>query len=190
MKTIHIMVITALALVTGCQMMTTAEKRETVFKPIERVAIVPEGSKAVVYTVGYEKDTGGYFMRARSPLFAAETMKGLNLDIGEGANHVAFGFDAYGRDLSTNAVAMVDILAKAVSDVTAKVCAAIVSHGGTAATDAVSSLVKRFVRAGGDASKAKVECKDGSCTVSDGTTTCTDGGCYVGGDCVDCTTGL
>lgn len=179
MKTIHVMGIAALALVAGCQMMTTAEKRETVFKPIERVAIVPEGSKAVIYTVGYEKDTGGYFMRARSPLFAAETMKGLNLDIGEGPNHVAFGFDAYGRDLSTNAVAMVDIIATAVSDVTAKVCSAIVSHGGTAATDAVSSLVKRFVKAGGDSANAKVECKDGACTITDGTTTCTGGGCYI-----------
>lgn len=179
MKTIHIMAITALALVTGCQMMTTAEKRETVFMPIQKVAIVPEGSKAVIYTVGYEKDSGGYFMRARSPLFAAETMKGLALDIGEGPNHVAFGFDAYGRDLSTNAVAMVDIMAKTASDITAKVCAAIVSHGGTVAADGVSSLVSRFLKAGGKADKATVSCEGGNCTITDGSTTCTDGGCYV-----------
>lgn len=179
MKALQIVTVCTIAALAGCQMMTTAEKRETVFMPIQKVAIVPEGSKAIVYTVGYEKDTGGYLMRARSPLFAAETMKGLNLDIGEGPNHVAFGFDAYGRDLSTNAVAMVDIIATAVSDVTAKVCSAIVSHGGTAATDAVSSLVKRFVKAGGDSANAKVECKDGACTITDGTTSCTGGGCYV-----------
>lgn len=75
-------------------------------------------------------------------------------------------------------VEAVKACADAVSDITAKVCAAIVSHGGTTVSSAVSSLVARFVKAGGDASKATVQCKDGSCTITDGTITCDGGKCW------------
>ena len=82
----------------------------------------------------------------------------------------------YGNEVNVEAVRAI---ANAVTDITAKVCAAIVSHGGSVAQDAVSKLVARFVKAGGKAENATVSCKDGSCTITDGATTCTDGGCYV-----------
>lgn len=82
----------------------------------------------------------------------------------------------YGNEVNVEAVRAI---ANAVTDITAKVCAAIVSHGGSVAQDAVSKLVSRFVKAGGKAENATVSCKDGSCTITDGATTCTDGGCYV-----------
>ena len=81
----------------------------------------------------------------------------------------------YGNTVNVEAV---KACADAVSDVTAKVCAAIVSHGGTTVSSAVSSLVARFVKAGGDASKAQVTCKDGNCTITDGTITCDGGKCW------------
>ena len=86
----------------------------------------------------------------------------------------------YGNTVNVEAVKAV---ANAVTDITAKVCAAIVSHGGTSVSSAVSSLVSRFVKAGGKAENATVTCKDGNCTITDGTTTCTDAGCYT---CTDC----
>lgn len=161
------------ALAAGCQMMTTAEKRPTVFHPIQRVQVVPDGSKAIVYNVGYERDTGGYFMRARSPLWATEAMKGLSLDIGQGENHVAFGFDAYGRDLSTNAVAMVDIMSRAAVDLAEKVGAAIATSGGSIAGDAakgaINKAINSYISKGGSVEKATVTCSDGNCTITDGT---------------------
>ena len=81
----------------------------------------------------------------------------------------------YGNTVNVEAV---KACADAVSDVTAKVCAAIVSHGGTTVSSAVSSLVARFVKAGGDPAKATVECKDGNCTITDGTITCDGGKCW------------
>jgi hypothetical protein len=82
----------------------------------------------------------------------------------------------YGNEVNVEAV---KAIANAVTDITAKVCAAIVSHGGSVAQDAVSKLVSRFVKAGGKAENASVSCADGACTITDGVTTCTDGGCYV-----------
>ena len=81
----------------------------------------------------------------------------------------------YGNTVNVEAV---KACADAVSDITAKVCAAIVSHGGTTVSSAVSSLVARFVKAGGDASKAQVTCDGGNCTITDGTITCDGGKCW------------
>lgn len=81
----------------------------------------------------------------------------------------------YGNTVNVEAV---KAIADAATDITAKVCTAIVSHGGTTVSSAVSSLVAKYIKAGGDPAKATVECKDGSCTISDGRTTCTDAGCY------------
>lgn len=75
-------------------------------------------------------------------------------------------------------VEAVKACADAVSDITAKVCAAIVSHGGTTVSSAVSSLVARFVKAGGDPAKAQVTCDGGNCTITDGTVTCDGGKCW------------
>jgi len=82
----------------------------------------------------------------------------------------------YGNEVNVEAV---KAIANAVTDITAKVCAAIVTHGGSVAAGGVSSLVSRFIKAGGKADKASVSCEGGACTITDGVTTCTDGGCYV-----------
>lgn len=59
-----------------------------------------------------------------------------------------------------------------------KVGAAIATAGGTACADSVSALISKFVKAGGDPSKATVSCADGSCTITDGTITCDGGKCW------------
>ena len=82
----------------------------------------------------------------------------------------------YGNEVNVEAVRAI---ANAATDITAKICAAIISHGGSVAAGGVSSLVSRFLKAGGDASKASVSCDGGACTITDGVTTCTDGGCFI-----------
>ena len=68
------------------------------------------------------------------------------------------------------------------AELASKIGAAIATAGGTACADSISRLVARFVKAGGDASKASVSCKDGSCTITDGATTCTGDSCYYKGE--------
>ena len=68
------------------------------------------------------------------------------------------------------------------AELATKIGAAIATAGGTACADSISGLVAKFVNAGGDASKASVSCKDGSCTITDGATTCTGDSCYYTGE--------
>lgn len=62
------------------------------------------------------------------------------------------------------------------SELAAKICAAVMSSGGSIGAETVASYVKKFVNKGGDVSKASV-------TISDGVLTCTDGSCSVSGAC-------
>lgn len=68
------------------------------------------------------------------------------------------------------------------AELASKIGAAIATAGGTACADSISGLVAKFIKAGGKVEKASVECKDGSCSITDGTTTCTGGSCYYVGD--------
>lgn len=75
---------------------------------------------------------------------------------------------------------LVDTSLKGAAELAAKVGAAIATSGGSVAGDAayqaLRSTIARFVSKGGDSSKATVTCKDGSCTISDGSVseTCTN----------------
>jgi len=52
---------------------------------------------------------------------------------------------------------------------------------GDAAYSALSKTIKKYLSKGGSAEKATVECKDGSCTISDGTVTETCEDCVLPG---------
>ena len=62
-----------------------------------------------------------------------------------------------------------DVTLTGVAELATKVGAAIATAGGSAGAESVSAMVKSFVAKGGDTAKATVSCKDGSCTISDGT---------------------
>lgn len=70
---------------------------------------------------------------------------------------------------------VVDTSFKGAAELAAKVGAAIATSGGSVAGDAaysaLSKTIKKYLSKGGSAEKATVECKDGSCTISDGTVT-------------------
>ena len=75
---------------------------------------------------------------------------------------------------------VVDTSFKGAAELAAKVGAAIATSGGSvageAAYSALSNAIKKYLSKGGSAEKATIECKDGNCTISDGTVTetCTD----------------
>ena len=70
---------------------------------------------------------------------------------------------------------VVDTSFKGASELAAKIGAAIATSGGSVAGEAGSAAIKtaitNYLAKGGSAEKATVECKGGSCTISDGSVT-------------------
>lgn len=163
----------ALVVAAGCQTRITAEKNAEQMLPVYKVANI-NGTNAL-YVADYARASGGWYATARSPLWAAEQLKGLAIGV-ETNGAVRLELADYSRDLSTNAVAMTHELLTGSALLAEKVAAAIATCGGTTAAGALEQMIARFVAKGGNAEKASVECKDGNCTVTDGAVTevCTD----------------
>lgn len=89
----------------------------------------------------------------------------------------------YGNTVSVEAV---KVLSDAATTIAAKVCAAIVTCGGSVAGEAavgsIRDCIARFVSKGGDASAAKVECASGTCVITDGKVTESCANCYECGE--------
>ena len=189
------------AIMTGCQTRITATKNAEVAHPIQEVVKV-NGEDQVI-TKSYQVTSGGWEATARSPLWATETLKGLVIGV-ETNGSVRMELNAYGRDLSTNAVTMTREmfsggaqLAIAIGDAYCKIA------GGGAQADTVTKVVAKaynlFKSSGGDDTKATVttDPSTGTLKVSDGTTcvtcdksgNCTAGTCSTGtcptGNCSD-----
>lgn len=147
----------------GCQTVIKAEKFP------EQVVLLSDGKYIIA--------SGGWVASARSPLWATESLKGLDLGVATNST-VYLRLDNYNRDLSTNAVVLTEKTLEGAANLAAKIGAAIATGGGSvgaeAATSAAASLYTKFTEAGGNVENATVECKDGVCTVTDGTVTCTE----------------
>lgn len=175
----------------GCQTRLTAEKFPENPLPIQQVVQI-DGTNKVV-TTGYYAASGGWYVTARSPLWAKEQIKGL--DVGaKSTGDVWLRTDSYDRDLSTNAVHMTREIFVGSKDLVATVAAAYATiAGGGAQADTVASLaaraVKLFVSKGGKVDAAKLTSDGESVTISDGTVgvQCRDGQCSdcPGGNCSD-----
>ncbi len=164
----------------GCQTRITAQKF-----PETAVPFVVTDASGSATTNGYQVLSGGWYVTARSPLWADEAIKGLSVGTTDkGAVHLEIA--DYSRDLSTNAVVMVDVMFKGAAELTKQVGVAWASIASVGASSAVSSVANRavayFVGKGGDASKASVSCKDGSCTITDGAVSVS---CDASGACTD-----
>ena len=196
-KMIMICAVIGAASLTGCQTRITATKNAEVAHPIQEVVKV-NGEDQVI-NKSYQVTSGGWEATARSPLWAAETLKGLSIGVDTNGT-VRMDLDAYGRDLSTNAVTMTREmfsggaqLAIAIGDAYCKIA------GGGAQADTVTKVVAKaynlFKGAGGDETKATVttDPATGTLKVSDGTTcvTCDKSGNCTAGTCStgDCPSG-
>ena len=176
----------AAAVVTGCQTRITATKNAEVAHPVQEVVKV-NGEDQVINR-SYQVTSGGWEATARSPLWASETLKGLEIGVHTNGT-VTMSIDKYGRDLSTNAVTMTKEmfsggaqLATAIGDAYVKIA------GGGAQADTALSVTKKiisyFTSKGGDTSKATVTTEGGKVKVTDGTT-CVE--CDKDGNCAECT---
>ena len=177
----------AAATMTGCQTRITATKNPEVANPIQEVVKV-NGEDQVI-TKSYTVTSGGWEATARSPLYATEALHGLKIGV-ETNGTVRLELDAYNRDLSTNAVGMVEKmfsggaqLAIAIGDAYCKIA------GGGAQADTVAKLTAKaynfFKSKGGNIDAAKVTVDDAAKTfkISDGST-CVE--CAADGTCTEC----
>ena len=95
-------------------------------------------------------------------------------------DEIDFSMQNYSSKPSEELAKTIDVSLKGAAELAAKVGAAIATSGGSVAGEAayakLRAAIAKFVQKGGNASKAAVTCKDGSCTFTDGTVTetCTD----------------
>ena len=143
-KLIAITIAAALAaILAGCQTRITAEKFPERGLPIEKVVKV-NGEERVI-TNDYKIASGGWYATARSPLWATEALSGLSLGVATNGT-VYLNLDEYNRDLSTNAVVMVNTLSELAADIAGKVTAAICAYYGGGAVSATSKLGEMTIK--------------------------------------------
>ena len=130
-------VVAAIFATTGCQTRIVAIKHPEVVTPIERVVEI-DGTNRVITTDAIIS-SGGWEASARSPLWATEALSGLSLGVATNGT-VYLNLDDYHRDLSTNAVLVVQSLSELAADVAGKVTAAICAYYGGGAVSATSKL--------------------------------------------------
>lgn len=121
------------AIVTGCQTRITAEKFAEKVTPIQKVVKVNGEDQVIVEKVVIS--SGGWYATARSPLWADESLRGLSLGVQTNGT-VYLNLEDYHRDLSSNAVAVVDTLSNLAADIAGKVASAVLAYygGGAVAT--------------------------------------------------------
>lgn len=162
------------AVVAGCQTRITAEKNPEQVVPIEEVVTVNGEQRVIVRDV--VRASGGWSASARSPLWAAEAIRGLEIGV-ETNGAVRMSVADYSRDLSTNAVVMTQVMVEGAVQLADRICEAVTASGQAKASEkAAQALAAQFVAKGGDPAKATVGCEGGLCTVTDGAT-CVGGLC-------------
>lgn len=171
----------------GCQTRVTWEKNPETALPLYEVREVNGVQQLVIKD--YRITSGGWYVTARSPLWAKEQFNGFTVNIASNGV-MTVTLDAYDRDLSTNAV----VMTKTIFDGSANLAAAVakayatISTGGS--SDAVGAIVSKVVSyfrsKGGDASKSTVTSDGKTLTVTDGTTSIV---CDADGNCSPCVGG-
>lgn len=177
------------AVLAGCQTRITAEKYPETPLPIQEV-VVANGMTQLV-TKAYAMASGGWYVTARSPLFAKEAIRGL--DVGAQTNGTVYlRTDSYDRDVSTNAIVMVKTIfdgSANLVDACAKAYASIQTAGAATATGAIAEKIAAYFKSkGGNDAKSTVTADAASktVTVTDGATSIV---CDEAGNCSPCTDG-
>lgn len=174
----------AAAVTTGCQTRITWEKNPETAMPVQEVVEV-NGVQQLA-TTRYQMAGGGWYVTARSPLWAKEQFNGLRVSV-ETNGVLSVAIDTYDRDLSTNAVVMTKTIFDGSANLAiavAKAYATISTGGATDATGAVVAKVVSFFKSkGGDAAKSTVTSDGTTIKVTDGTT-CVE--CDAAGNCSEC----
>lgn len=181
------MLAACMAVAAGCQTRVTATKFPETAHPL--CTVVQIDGKGQVITNGYLITSGGWEATARSPLYADEVLKGLDLGVMTNGT-VYFRLDTYHRDLSTNAVVMVKTIFDGsvnLVNAAAKAYAMIQTAGGTTAAEIVGKKIADYFKSKGGkeaSSTVTVDDETKTLTVTDGNVCIS---CDASGNCTDCT---
>ncbi|MCR5750719.1 MAG: hypothetical protein K6G91_02040 [Kiritimatiellae bacterium] len=178
MKTMHMILgatLVAFAVFAGCKSIEVERKAQTALTWTDTNGVVRAvcdvKGRPVVLDGGWTVDYFQHWTWQKFDMLTATAGPGVSLTL-----------NGYQSAVDTNLVALVRVSFEGAATLAAKVGAAIATSGGSvagdAATAALQSAIGRFLAKGGDAAKATVACKDGNCTISDGSITET---------CADCT---
>lgn len=172
MKTMKITTFALAALVAGCASTTAEWGGETVVKGADGAPLVDKDGK--VQTVASPVQ-----LSAWRHWFDTEIQ---TADLEVKGSDIKFTLNGYNGHVDTNLVTLVDTSLKGVALLAEKIGAAIATSGGSvagdAASSAISSMIAKYLANGGSAENATVTCKDGSCTITDGTVTESCTNCY------------
>lgn len=162
MKNIIIIGLAAAAIaIVGCKSIKFEKIEKTpMLSGTNVVAVQERAMRGTYYAYGIENSVEGLEVSA-SP-----------------TNGIAVKINKVDYDVSAKHEAIIKSALDGAANLAAKIGAAVATAGGSACADSISGLIAKFISAGGDASKASVSCKDGSCTITDGATTCTGDSCY------------
>ena len=169
-KLLRIVTACALAVLAGCTS-TTAEWGG------ERVVTDKNGNPLV--------DKNGTVQKIQEPVKLSSRRHWTDSIIGTAAlgikeGAIDFTLSNYSSKPSEELAKTIDVSLKGAAELAAKVGAAIATSGGSVAGEGAYSMLRqaiaRYILKGGDASKARIECENGNCTITDGTVTetCTD----------------
>lgn len=161
----------SVAALCGCQTRITATKH-----PETAVPVYSAAKDGEPFVSGYQVLSGGWEATARSPLWADEAIKGLNIGVATNGT-VTLRIDDYARDLSDNAVTMAHNLVTDFALLAEKAAAAYATAGASVAAAGVKKAIAAYILKGGNAAKTAVTCENGNCTFTDGVVTETCVGC-------------
>lgn len=183
-KELLLAAVAAASALAGCQTRITAEKFPEQVLPVQQKVTVNGEDRLV--TTHYQVASGGWYATARSPLYAAEALEGLEIGV-ETNGTVRLALGSYGRDLSTNSVTMVGEMFSGGAQLVTVIGEAYVRiAGGGAQAETVLATASKvygyFADRGGDASRATVTADGGRLVVSDGRTVVS---CDADGNCSD-----
>ena len=178
MKKLIIIAIAAAALA-GCMSITVKDYGYEVVRDANGAPMVDKNGVVQMYHKGQRWSYFKHWVNQTSEEFFFSRKPG---------DDISFGAKNYKDEVSAELNKLVGTSFKGAAELAAKVGAAIATYGATTAGEAgLSALAKaigNYCAKGGDVANAAISCKDGNCTITDGTITetCTD--CLT-----NCTTG-
>ena len=172
---LHLIALCAIAvfigsIIAGCRAVTVRNYGEEVAKDAEGKPVTLADGRIQTIKKGWKVHHNQHWM--------VTTADSINATVKP--EEITFAMNGLNSQPSEELNKLVDTSLKGAAELAAKVGAAIASSGGSVAGDAAYSALKsaiaKYVTKGGDVEKAEITCKDGSCTISDGTVTetCTD----------------
>ena len=157
----------AITIFAGCRVVEVENKGEEVARDGDGQPVLLKDGSIQTVKKGWSVYHNQHWMWTKADSITASVKK----------DEINFAMNGLNTAPSSNLVALVDTSFAGAATLATKVGAAIATSGGTTAADVVAGWVSKFIAAGGDADKATVSCKDGSCTITDGNVTCVDGNC-------------